>query len=118
MKWKLHSKPAAAAPKYPHGVDSVRGRSISNFGLEGDAAMGKTRNFEKEANHLKECIAEKVSVIRELREHNSELSANVVQMEENFSSQLQAMTNMCQKLCDEKEALERRLSETSATPDD
>ena len=60
---------------------------------------------------LKECIAEKVGVIEELRTRNSEQCTRVAQMEEDFTLQLEALKSMCKKLSDEKEELEKRLSQ-------
>ena len=74
---------------------------------------GKERNYEQEVKLLKECIAEKVAEIEELRLRNLEQCTTMAQMEEDFAAQLKAVKIMCRKLSDEKEALERRISEHS-----
>lgn len=72
-------------------------------------SSGKERNFEKEMQLLKECIAEKVALIEDLRIRNAEQCLNISRMEEDFSSQLKATNDLCQKLSEEKEALEKQL---------
>ena len=71
---------------------------------------GKERNFEQEIQLLKECIAEKVTLIEELRTRTSEQCLSISRMEEDFSSQLKAMNDLCQKLSKEKEELEKQIS--------
>ena len=62
-------------------------------------------------NVLKECITEKVAEIEELRMRNTYQCNNVMQMEEDFTSQLRAVKQMVQRLTDEKESLERPISQ-------
>ena len=92
----------------PHSNTNDRG------GL-GDS--GKERNYEQEVKLLKECIAEKVAEIEGLRSRNL-IQCNIVkQMEEDFSCQLKAMKDMCQKLSDEKEMLEKQISKQTSPED-
>lgn len=56
-------------------------------------------------------IAEKVAEIEELWMRNTYQCNNVIQMEEDFTSQLRALKQMVQRLTDEKESLERRISQ-------
>ena len=59
---------------------------------------------------LKECIAEKVSEIEQLRLRNVEQCTSMAQMEEDFTAQLRAMKNLCKRLSDEKEELQQKLA--------
>lgn len=79
---------------------------------------GKERNYEQEVKLLKECIAEKVAEIEGLRSRNLDQCNIVRRMEEDFSSQLTALKHLCQKLSDEKEALEEKISKETTTPED
>jgi hypothetical protein len=80
-------------------VTSDDARGLVNSG-------GKERNFEREVKLLKECIAEKVSEIEQLRLRNVEQCTSMAQMEEDFTTQLKALKSLCKRLSDEKEKLE------------
>ena len=93
----------------PHSnTEDQRGRGDS----------GKERNYEQEVKLLKECIAEKVTEIEGLRSRNLSQCNIVKQMEEDFSCQLKGMKEMCQKLSDEKEMLEKLISKQTTSPED
>ena len=77
-------------------------------------SVGKERNLEREVKVLKECIAEKVAEIEQLRLRNVEQCTSMAQMEEDFTAQLKAMKNLCKKLNDEKEELEFKLTNREA----
>ena len=58
--------------------------------------------------------------IEELQMRNTYQCNNVMQMEEDFTSQLKALKQMVQRLTDEKESLERHISQqqkSSSTED-
>ena len=74
-------------------------------------SAGKERNPELEVKVLKECIAEKVSEIEQLRLRNVEQCTSMAQMEEDFTAQLKAMKTLCKRLNDEKEELQEKLSQ-------
>ena len=73
-------------------------------------STGKERQLEREVRALKECIAEKVSEIEQLRLRTVEQCTSMAQMEEDFTVQLTAMKNLCKEMSDEKERLEGRLA--------
>ena len=67
-----------------------------------------------EVEHEKICLLKDVEVrdrtIEELKIQNNNLKKNLSQLEQDLSSQLQAMTALCDKLRDEKDTLEQKLS--------
>ena len=67
-----------------------------------------------EVEHEKICLLKDVEVrdrtIEELKIQNNNLKKNLSQLEQDLSSQLQAMTALCDKLRDERDTLEQKLS--------
>ena len=74
-------------------------------------SVGKDRNLELEVKVLKECIAEKVSEIEQLRLRNVEQCTSMAQMEEDFTAELKAMKNLCKRLSDERDELQEKLAQ-------
>ena len=70
---------------------------------------GKERDFEQEVKVLKDCIAEKVKIIEELKLRNAEQCTSMAQMEDDFATELKALKKMCKKLSDEKDELEKNI---------
>lgn len=115
-KWRRLSKNPDDCGKERETYGDHSDRSRSDSGNTADS--GKERNYEREINLLKECIAEKVANIEELRLHNLNQNECVLRMEEDFSSQLRAMKYMCQKLSEEKDSLEKRFSKMKLSSED
>ena len=111
-KGKKSKRKKSSEDASKESVEDTSDRSRSSTADSGKIdPLGKERNFELEVNVLKECIAEKVAEIEELRMRNTYQCNNVMQMEEDFTSQLRALKQMVQRLTDEKESLERPISQ-------
>ena len=111
----LFRRRGSSRPSEEAGKDAGSDESSSRSRVSSDDARGlvesagKERNLELEVKVLKQCIAEKVSEMEQLRLRNVEQCTSMAQMEEDFTAQLKAMKSLCKRLSDEKEELQEKL---------